>query len=107
MGPSVVRTALEAQSRYSRKRHREAAYEARTGEDNKIRKWAELMGIAAACQFGDTTESVGAQLRLKPKRLLIEEIVHAVDCGAAREPMAAATPENQEGAALEPDAAVL
>ena len=45
MGSTAVREALEAQGRYSRKRKREHAVKGSTGEDNKIRMWARLMGI--------------------------------------------------------------
>jgi hypothetical protein len=45
MMPAVVRGSLEAQGRYSRKRHKEHAVEKSMGEENKIRKWAKLLTL--------------------------------------------------------------
>ena len=77
MGPQAVREALEAQRRYSRKRHREDAHEERIGETNTIRLLAALMGIC----LGYQVETVDGEMawRHKARRTLIEEIVRAVE----------------------------
>ena len=78
MGPQAVREALEAQSRYCRKRHKEHAHKATKGEDNKIRTWAKLMGIPLGYQVANPSAPNELQWRHKAKRALIDEIVDAV-----------------------------
>ena len=79
MGPAVVRSLLEAQGRYSRKRHREHAVAYSTGEDNKIRKWAKLLNINLGKLVADPSREDGAAWWHKGKRELINEIVAAVE----------------------------
>ena len=63
--------ALEAQNQY--KRNRENDHWGRAREDNKIRKWAELMGILLIYRV-----KRDSAWRFKTEQTLIDEIVHAV-----------------------------
>ena len=78
MGFVVVRSFLEAQDRYSRKRHKEHAVEHSTGE-NKIRKWAKLLDINLGKLVVDPSREDGVAWWNKRKCELIEEIVATVE----------------------------
>jgi hypothetical protein len=79
MMPAVVRGSLEAQGRYSRKRHKEHAVEKSMGEENKIRKWAKLLGINLGKQVVSPSSEDNMTWWHKSRRELIDEIVAAVE----------------------------
>ena len=83
MGPAAVRQILEAQGRYSRKRHREHAYQASTGKVNNVRNFARVLGINLGYQVPDTSQPGGMKWWHKGKQMLIEEIVRVIHEGAA------------------------
>ena len=76
---AIVRSILEAQGRYSRKRHREHAWEKRTVEEDKIRKWANLLGISLGKQVDDRSGEGGAEWWHKGWQTIIDEIVAIVE----------------------------
>ena len=79
MGPAVVRNLLESQGRYSRKRHRARAVAQSTSEENKIPKWAKLLGINLGKLVADPSRENGMKWGHKGKCELINEIVAAVE----------------------------
>ena len=79
MGPSTVRNVLEAQGRYSRKRHKEHAYENSKGQKNKIRKWAKVLGINLGKQVCDISGESNMKWWHKSRHELTDEIVAAVE----------------------------
>ena len=79
LGPTTVRNLLEAQSRYSRKRHREHAHKNTKGEENKIRKWAKMLDIGLGKQVDDPLSEGGTKWWCKGKQEIIDEIVAVVE----------------------------
>ena len=79
LGPTTVRNLLEAQSRYSRKRHREHAHKNTKGEENKIQKWAKMLDIGLGKQVDDPLSEGGTKWLYKGKQEIIDEIVAAVE----------------------------
>ena len=75
----TVRSALEAQSRYSRRKHRGHGQENSTGEENRIRKWAKLLGIGPGKEVEDPSENGNMKVWCKGKREIIHDIVDAVE----------------------------
>ena len=78
MGPAAVREILESQGRYSRKRHREQAYAVSTGQENKIRIWADLLNISRGKEVACPADRNKFVWWHKSKRELIDDIVSAV-----------------------------
>ena len=81
MGPTAVRRVLQAQTRYSRKQHRDYAVLHSTGEENKIRNWAKLFNINLGKQVAVASCEGGMKWWHKSRRELVDEIVAAVACG--------------------------
>ena len=79
LGPTTVRNLLEAQSRYSRKRHREHAHKNTKGEENKIQKWAKMLDIGLGKQVDDSLSEGGTKSWCKGKQEIIDEIVAVVE----------------------------
>ena len=79
LGPTTVRNLLEAQSRYSRKRHREHAHKNTKGEENKIWKWAKMLDIGLGKQVDDPQSEGGTKWWYKGKQQIIDEIVAVVE----------------------------
>ena len=79
MGPATVRTLLESQRRYSRKRHRARAVAKSTGEENRILKWAKLLDIKLGKVIYDPSCENGMKWGHKGRHDLINEIVAAVE----------------------------
>ena len=74
-----MRSTLEAQGRYSRKRHRGHGQENSTGEENQIRKWAKLLGMDLGKKVEDPSDSGNMKVWCKGKREIIDDIVEAVE----------------------------
>ena len=78
MNEGEIRTALQNQTRYSRKRRREYVHISRTGEENLIRKLAKTMNVNLGKQVEQPPGSGCIRWWHKGRNEIIEDIVSAI-----------------------------
>ena len=78
MNEGEIRTALQNQTRYSRKRRREYMHISRTGEENLIRKLAKTMNVNLGKQVEQPSGSGCIRWWHKGRKEIIEDIVSAI-----------------------------